>query len=171
MAIVATIPDRPGAVLSQLQRELDPDASMPPHIPLVAPFVAQPPFLPLEQHCWRSAHESPAFSVELGDLAVDDDEAIVWLRVRSGGEQLGALREALLASEHVPADGEAYEPRAVAARFVYRDDLVITTFNGQRDGSHHLKFLLERFELMAQYPDGSWYRRDFYTLDRAVART
>jgi len=29
-------------------------------------------------------------------------------------------------------------------------------------------FFLERVELMTQYPGGSWYERDFYTLDRAV---
>jgi len=171
MAIVAIIPDKLGAALSRLQRELDPDAFMPPHIPLVAPFVAQPPFLPLEQHCWRTGHESAPFWVELGELVRDDATPFVRLPVRSGGEQLAALREALLANEHVRADGDASGPPDFAARLSHRGDLAITKFDEPGAGPGHRSFLLERFELMTRYLDGSWYERDFYTLDRAVART
>ena len=171
MAIVAIVPDKLGAALSRLQRELDPEAPMPPHIPLVAPFVAQPPFLPLERHCWRTGHESPPFWVELGELELNGEAPFVRLPVRSGGEQLAALRDALLASEHVLAEGDASGPRAFAARLSHRGDLAISKFDEPGAGAGHRTFLLERFELMTQYPDGSWYERDFYTLDRTVART
>jgi len=171
MAIVAIIPDKLGKLLATLQGALDPDEPepVPPHVPLVAPFEVEPPFLPLERHCWSAGHEMSPFSVELGDLVIDDEVALAWLPVVSGAERIAALRERLLAGPYpVPAGDEPFEVRALAARVSFHDELAITKFREQTYGPGYRTLYLERFELMARYATGSWYQRDFYTLDRAV---
>ena len=172
MALVAVVPEKLGERLGRLQRALDPAGpeQLPPHIPLAGPFEVAPPFLPLEQHCWRSGHENARGWVELGPVVIEGGVAA--LPVTSGREQLAGLRAALLGGAYpLPEEDGPYEPRAVVGRSAVRDDFAVATFEEQTGGPNGRTFLLERFELMARYPDGSWYQRDFYTLDRAVART
>ena len=170
MAIVVVIPGPLGRRLVTLRRRLgvEDGASLPAHILLVGPFLAGPPFLPLEQHCWRVCHEIAPFDIEPGPLRVDADERLVCAEIQSGRDQLVALREALLTGEYAPPrDDTAYTPRAVVARLDRSDDIA----PAKREIAGVVTdapFFLERVELMAQYPDGSWYERDFYTLDRAV---
>ena len=171
MAIVALIPGRTGAALERLRRRTDPDAAdaRPPHIPIIAPFRAEPSFLPLEQHCWQTGHETAPFEVALGPLTIDD-QGVVRAAVVAGGGALGALREALLRGRYAPpGDDTPYEPQAVVAALRRPEDVEAARLElGQVDAG--APFTIERFELMAQYPDGGWYQRDFYTLDRAVTR-
>jgi hypothetical protein len=170
VAVVAVIPGPLGRRLAALRRRLgvEDGSSLPAHIPLVGPFLAEPPFLPLEQHCWRVCHETAPFDVELGPLAVDEEEGFVYAEIASGREQLVALREALLTGAHAPSsDATAYTPRAVVAHLQRADD--IAPAERELAGTvTDAPFFLERVELLAQYPDGSWYERDFYTLDWAV---
>ncbi len=144
------------------------DGGMPPHIPLVAPFQAQPSFLPLEQHCWQVCHDTAAFAVELGPLLFDEDEELACYDVTSGADSLMALREVLLTGRHAPPrdDGD-YRPRVVVARVAYPDEMKVVQREEEAD-KPDLSFSLKRVELMARYPDGTWYERDFYTLDRVV---
>ncbi|MEX0785645.1 MAG: 2'-5' RNA ligase family protein [Dehalococcoidia bacterium] len=171
IAIVVPIPGAPGQRLDRLRRLFagEDGGAMRPHIPLVGPFDAEPSFLPLEQHCWDVCHKTAAFWVELGAPEVDAGERLVYAGVRSGGDELMALREALLTGRYAPppSDG-AFDPRAVIARIEPDEDIALAqreTAGLEPVGS----FLMERIDLMARYPDGSWYQRDFYTLDRAVA--
>lgn len=172
MSIVVSIPGPLGRWLNQSRRRLEPEDSgrLPPHIPLVAPFPAQPPFLALERHCWRVCHEIAPFWVELGQLAVDEGEHTLVAEIASGREAILSLREALLMGEDAPPDdGPAYEPRAFIACLEQPRDVALA----RSEASAPLPspaFFLERIELMAQYADGGWYERDFYTLDRAAAR-
>ncbi len=172
MAIVALIPSGLGRRLNRLRHELGPDGEgdPPAHIPLVEPFRAEPSFLPLEQPCWRVCHDAAPFWVELGPLAVDPGERLVYAEVPSGGERLAALREALLTGQDAPPrDDTVYQPRAAVARLKRPGDVALAereTVGVETTPA----FFLERVELMAQYPDGAWYKRDFYTLDRAVTR-
>lgn len=166
MAIVATLPGALGKRLEELRRKLDPEGSgaLPPHIPIVAPFEVEPSFLPLEQHIWNVCHDTPPFEVELGGLALDGEAS---LPLERGNERFAALREALLTGKYAPRrTDEAYAPRAVVGRVAERDEAVLAQREGARGGG---AFLLERVELMARYPDGTWYERDFYTLDKALS--
>ncbi len=170
MALVVLMPGPLGRRLSRLQRRLDPEGQgrLPAHIPLVGPFRAQPSFLPLEQHCWEVCHRTVPFWVELGPLAVGQDEGLVYSDVTSGRDGLSALRQALLTGKYAPPHDEAlYEPHALVARLVRRDDLALAQWETDA-AKTHVSFFLERIDLMAQYPDGTWYERDYYTLDRAV---
>jgi hypothetical protein len=171
MAIAALIPDPFGRRMNRLRRRIGPygDDGMPPHIPLVAPFRVQPSFLPLEQHCWQVCHDSVPFEVELGSLLMDEDEGLAYYSVASGGDRLAALRDALLAGKYAPPRDEGhYQPRAVVARVGYPDEFAVAQREENTAGAS-VSLSLERIELMAQYPDGTWYERDFYTLDRAIA--
>jgi hypothetical protein len=139
------------------------------HIPLVGPFESEPPFLPLEQHCYDVCHKTAAFGVEPGAAEVDAAARLVYAELRSGGDELGALREALLTGRYAPPRGDReYRPRVHIARLDNEEDVELAqreTGGLEPAGS----FFVERIDLMAQYPDGSWYERDFYTLDRAAA--
>lgn len=170
VALVVAVPGTVGQLLGRLQGGLDPDVgfAMPPYIPLIEPFVAEPPFLPLEQFCWRTGHEQPSFWIELGELVLDEDARLARLAVVSGSEHLVALRKALLERSFTGEQRETFEPVAIASRIVFRDELAIATYQEQSDGPGDRKGFVDRFQLMSQYPDGSWYERDFYTLDRAV---
>lgn len=172
MAIVALIPGPLGRRLNRLQRRLDPEGQggLAAHIPLAGPFPARPSFLPLEQHCWEVCHHTAPFWVELGPLVVDEGEGLVCAQLSSGQDRLIALREALLTGKYAPpGDGGPYQPRAVVARLVHRDELALAQWE-MGAAATSAAFYLERIDLMAQYPDGTWYERDFYTLDRAVMR-
>lgn len=171
MAIVALVPGALGRHLDRLRRRLDPEGEggLPAHIPLVGPFRARPSFLPLEQHCWQVCHEAAPFGVELGRLVLGGAEGIARLEIASGGDQLAALREAFLTGKYAPPrNGAPYEPCAVVGRVVCRDELALAQWK-EAVAQLGPSFLLERIDLMAQYPNGAWYGRDFYTLDRAVA--
>jgi hypothetical protein len=172
MAIVVTVPGAPGRRLERLRRLLEPEGGgrPPPHIPLVAPFEIEPSFLPLEQHCWQTGHDRAGFWVELGTPRVGDGGRLVYAEVVSGRAELLALREALLTGKYAPprSDG-SYHPRAVVARLERDADVALA--RRETEGMEPAgAFFLERFELMAQYPGGAWYERDFYTLDRAVTK-
>ena len=172
MALVVLIPGPLGRRLSRLRDRFDPEADreLAAHVPLLGPFQARPSFLPLEQHCWRACHETAPFSVELGELAFDEGGGLLYFEVASGSNELRALREALLEGKYAPhREDAAYEPRAVVGRLARRDDLVLGDCEEAATRSGR-SFYLERIELMAQYPDGAWYERDFYTLDRAATR-
>ncbi len=172
MAIVAAIPGSVGDRLARLQRRLDAEGlnGLAPHIPLVGPFQAWPSFLPLEQHCWQVCHRCSPFDVRLEAPAVDEEQRLVVAGVASGKEGLLALREALLVGKYAPPrDAGGYHPRAVIARLKQEEDVVV----GERETplvDTDLSFSLERVELMARYPDGTWYQRDFYTLDGALTK-
>ncbi|MEX2157955.1 MAG: hypothetical protein WEB04_00965 [Dehalococcoidia bacterium] len=171
MALVVAVPGTVGRLLGRLQGGLDPGVglALPPHIPLIEPFVAEPPFLPLEQFCWRTGHEQPSFWIELGELVLDEDAQLARLAVVSGSEHLVALRDALLERRFTGEQPETFEPAAIASRIVFRDELAIAAYRERSDGPGDTRCFVERFQLMSRYPDGSWYERDFYTLDRAVA--
>ena len=144
---------------------------MPPHIPLVGPFEAEPPFLPLEQHCWEVCHRAAPFTVELAPPAVDEERQLVSREVVSGGEQLLELRQALLAGKYAPPDdSSAYQPRCVVSRLERREDLAPAQQEVAEAAPSSASCLVERVELMARYPNGDWYERDFYTLDAGVAK-
>lgn len=170
MAIVVLIPGLLGRRLNDVRRRLDPEGQgrLPAHIPLVEPFRAQPSFLPLEQHCWQVCHDIVPFWVELGPLLVDQDEGLVYSEVTSGRDRLTALRQALLTGKYAPPRDQApYTPRALIAQVERPDDLALAQWE-RAAAMTHVSFFLERINLMAQYPDGAWYQRDFYTLNRAV---
>lgn len=171
MAIVVPIPGAPGERLSKLRRvfELEDGGAMPAHIPLAGPFETTPPFLPLEQHCYDVCHKTAAFWVEPGPAEVDAAERLVYAELRSGGDELVALREALLTGRYAPTRSDAeYRPRVHIARLESKEDVELA--QRETEGLAHAgAFFLERIAMMAQYPDGSWYERDFYTLDRAAA--
>jgi len=169
MAIVAVVPGALGKALGRLARELEPDAAgaLPPHLSLVGEFAARPSFLPLEQHCWHAGHETAPFTIELGAPAVDEDGAVAYLPVAAGGEDLARLHERLLTGRYAPRVAAApYTPRCVVGPLGAHDPTALDELAHQTEGKR--AFLLERFSLMARYPDGSWYERDFYTLDRAA---
>ena len=172
MAIIVTIPGAPGRRLERLRRLLEPgsDRRLAPHIPLVAPFEVEPSFLPLEQHCWQAGHETSGFWVDLAQPAVDEAERLVYAEIVAGKDELTALREALLTGRYAPSrDDSTYAPRAMIAHLEREDDVAPAqgeTAQMEPAGS----FYVERFELIARYPDGTWYERDFYTLDRAVTK-
>ena len=170
MAIVARFPDPLGRRLDVLRRRFDPEAdrAMAAHIPLTALFQSEPSLLPLERHCWRVCHETPQFRVELGRIV--EHEGGLQAEVTAGRDELAALREALLAGQHAPPTGDApFESRAVVGWRPLRDALVVADIE-EAIAKSNRSFYVERIELMAQYPDGTWYERDFYTLDRAVVR-
>jgi hypothetical protein len=171
MSLVVAVPGKPGQLLGRLQGGLDPGVgfAMPPNIPLIGPFVAEPPFLPLEQFCWRIGHERPPFWIELGELELDEDARLARLAVVSGSEDLVALRNAFVESGFIGDQPEAFELVAIASRIVFRDELAIANYQADSSGPGDRRGFVDRFQLMSQYPDGSWYERDFYTLDRAVA--
>lgn len=170
MAIVALIPDPLGRGLARLGSLVDPEnwKRLAPHIPLVGPFQARAPFLPLEQHCQRVCHRTAPFSVDLDLPVVDEGERLVSAEIISAEEDLVGLREALLVGRYAPPhDGTEYRPRALIARVADEADMAVA----RREATAidlELSFQVERVELMAQYPDGSWYERDFYTLDGVV---
>ncbi len=172
MAIVAPVPGSVGNRLARLQRRIDSEGlnGLPPHIPLVGPFQARPSFLPLEQHCWQVCHGCSPFDVELEAPAVGEEQRLVVAEIASGNEGFLALREELLVGKYAPPrDQGPYHPRAVIARLRGEADVVV----GEREVplvDTELTFCLERIELMAQYPDGTWYQRDFYTLDGALTK-
>ncbi|MEX1255607.1 MAG: 2'-5' RNA ligase family protein [Dehalococcoidia bacterium] len=173
MAIVACVPGAFGRRLAQLQRRIEGEGRgrMPPHIPLLGPFEAGPPFLPLEQHCWEVCHRAAPFTVDLAPPAVDEERRLLSCEVVSGDEQLVELRQALLAGKYAPpADGDAYQPRCVIARVERPDDLAPARQEVAEAAPSAASCLVERIELMARYPSGEWYERDFYTLDAAAAR-
>ena len=171
MSIVALIPGRTGATLERLRRRIDPDAAdaRPARIPIVAPFRAEPSFLPLEHHCWQVGHGTAPFEVALGPPTIDD-HGVVRAELASGAEEFRALREALITGRYAPPGGDApYEPVAVVAELRRAGD--VEPARRELAGvDASAPFVIERFELMAQYPDGGWYQRDFYTLDKAVTR-
>ena len=169
MAIIVPIPGPLGRRLNRLRRLLDPAGreALPAHVPLVGPFQARPPFLPLEQHCWRACHRTAPFSVELGPLAVDEEERLVYAEVAP--DRLVALREALLTGKDAPPGRRApFQPRALVARLELDADLALAQWETAA-AEARASFYLERIGLMARYPDGAWYERDSYTLDRAVS--
>jgi hypothetical protein len=172
MAVIAPVPGRLGQQMNRLRRKLDPDGqlSMAAHIPIVGPFRVQPSFLPLEQHCWRVCHETAPIAVELGDLVLEDEGGLAYSDIVTGRDELLALRQKLTSGKYAaPADEGSGEPRALVGRVSYRDELALARWEEFAEKSNR-SFLLERVDLMAQYPDGTWYERDFYTLDRAVTR-
>jgi 2'-5' RNA ligase len=173
MAIVIFVPGAFGRRFAQLQRRLDPDARdrLPPHILLLGPFEAGPPFLPLEQHCWQVCHRVAPFTVELAPPAVDEERRLVYCDVVSGQQQLVDLREALLKGKYAPpSEAGPYEPQCVVAHLERQEDLATARQEVADAAPAATACLVERIELMAQYPDGSWYERDFYTLDAAAVR-
>ena len=99
MAIVIFVPGAFGRRLALLQRRIEGEGRgrLPPHIPLLGPFEAAPPLLPLEQHCWEVCHRIAPFPVELSPPAVDEERRLVGCEVVSGEGQLVELRQALLA--------------------------------------------------------------------------
>ncbi len=172
MAIVALVPDPVGRHMNRLRRKLDPDGqfSMAGHIPIVCPFALWPSFLPLEQHCWRVCHETVQIAVELGALVLEDEGGLAYCDIVTGRDELLTLRQRLRSGKYAaPADEGSGEPRAVVGRVSYRDEVALAQWE-EFATKPNRSFLLERIDLMAQYPDGTWYERDFYTLDRAVTR-
>jgi hypothetical protein len=170
MAMVVYVPGAAGRRLAQLQRRLA--AGKPrellPHIPLIGPFEAAPPFLPLEQHCWETCRRSDAFDVEIAPPAVNEHERLICCDIISGGDRLVALREALLQGRYAPPDGGSpYQPRCVVARIERSEDLE-PALREVAGVDVSATFTVERIELVARYPNGEWYERDFYTLDAAV---
>jgi len=172
VAVVVLVPGPLGRRLNGLRRDFDPEGleRIPAHIPLVSPFEAEPPLQPLERRCWEVCHRTPPFWVELGALAVDEARGLLYTEVASGGEELTALRNGLLEAFDRPWDEEAgYTPEVVVAQPERRLDLDLMRSQAA-SRRPEASFYLERSELMARYPDGTWYERDFYTLDRAVVR-
>jgi 2'-5' RNA ligase len=170
MAIAVYVPGAFGRRLAQLQRRLaaGQPRELPPHIALVGPFEAAPPFLPLEQHVWEACHYGEPFDVELAPPRVDQDEPLICCDIVSGAGRLGALREALLQGKYAPPrESDTYQPRCVVARIERSEDLE----PARREVAGvdvSATFTVERIELVARYPNGEWYERDFYTLDAAV---
>jgi hypothetical protein len=169
MAIVVSVLGQAGRKLAQLQRRIDADRAglIAPHLPLIAPFDATPSYLPLEQHCWDVCHRTQPFDVELGPPAVDGDGHLVFCPVNSGREQLAALRRALLTGKYAPCDDAPYEARCVVLDIETPEDVDVARREvaGVDAGA---PFTVDRIQLMARYPSGHWYERDFYTLDAAV---
>ena len=171
MAIVVLIPGPLGRRLNGLRRRLRADggAGLPAHIPLVGPFRAEPSFLPLEQHLQAVCHETAPFEAQLGPLAIDEEQLLIYADVASGRGSLRALREALLTGRYAPPRDDApYLPRAVLGRLERQEDIgfareeMVVVAAGA-------PFFVQRVDLMARYPDGAWYERDFFTLDRTVS--
>lgn len=172
MAIVIFVPGAFGRRLALLQRRIEGEGRgrLPPHIPLLGPFEAAPPLLPLEQHCWEVCHRIAPFPVELSPPVVDEERRLVSCEVVSGEGQLVQLRQALLKGKYAPpSEAGPYGPLCVVARLEREQDLVPARREVAEAAPVAASCLLERVELVAQYPDGSWYERDFYTLDAAVA--
>lgn len=172
MAIVALIPGSLGRQLKNLQRRLDRKGGdgLPPHIELVGAFRAWPSFLPLEQHCQEVCHRAAPFMVELGAPEIDEVERTVCAEIVSGEEQLAGLREALLKGKYAPRhSGTEFRPRALIARVEQEADLKVGRLELRAVDAEPV-FEVERVELMARYPDGTWYERDFYTLDGVTAK-
>jgi hypothetical protein len=167
MAIVSAVSGALGKRLQELQRWLDPDSAgaMPPHIPIVGPFDASPSFLPLEQHVQQVCRETAPFDVSFGELVIGEQEA--HLRLERGQAGLEALRGALLDGKYAPrVKGQTYEPRAIAGRVVEQAGGAVERWYSKAVSGD---YLLQRVELMARYPGGEWYERDFYTLDKAAS--
>jgi hypothetical protein len=167
MSIVSIVPGALGKRLQELQRWLDPDSTGTtlPHLPIVAPFASSPPFLPLEQHIQDVCRGTAPFELSLGSLVLDGAEA--HLPIQGGVAELSLLRRKLLTGKYAPdaSDNDGGQ-RAVIGR-ARETAGAIEEWEQKRPPS--LTYLLQRIELMAQYPDGAWYERDFYTLEAVPA--
>ena len=137
-----------------------------PHIMLVSPFVAEPPFMQLERHLWRVCHGFPPLTLELLELRSDRSSGrLIYIEIGSGAEELAALRDALytgpLASFREDA---AYRPRVVIAE-PESDGSFESAYGQLRTVHEPVAYEVDRVALIVEQPDRSWYVRDFFTLD------
>ena len=157
------------------RRTYDPAGAyrMPPHVPLAGPSDCPVPLSGtdgLERRLWCLCHDRPPFEIELLDLATTYPEGrLVYVDIGAGAEDLEELSEALRDGVLSQAPAAAGPPRLVVAE--PEDE------EGARQAAAQLvglpvrvNRLIDRVNLLVEYPDGSWYVRDFFTLDRAVAR-
>ena len=156
-----------GRRLERWRRCYDPLGAdlVPPHLTLVAPFLAEPPLLALERHLWAVCHASPRVWLELGDGARDN--GLIYVDVAVGGPELAALREALYTG---PLAGQAgpFRPRVVVAEPASEQELALAS--RQLLGLPvRVSYEVTHVHLMAAHADGSWYVRDFFGLDGTYA--
>jgi hypothetical protein len=153
------------ALRSLRVRDLD---GLPPHLPLLGPFEAQPSLLPLEQHCWEVCHRAAPFEISFGAPTIDLETRVVSAPLVHGTGQLAELREALLTGKYAPPRTSATtaEPRALFFQVEAED--VPWAQERLAEIALDAPATVEQVDLMAQYPDGTWYRREFWTLDGVV---
>lgn len=168
MAVVVLFSGALGRRLGGWRREYDPVGAdrLPPHIMLSSPFVAEPPFLPLERHLWRVCHGFPPVTLELGALRCDRSPGRhIYVDVGSGADELAALRDALHTGPLARLrDEPAPPPRVVIAE--PGSDAALESAYRQLLAMHEpASYEVDRVWLMTQQPDGSWYARDYFTLD------
>lgn len=171
LALVILITGSAGRRLQDLRRLCDPDLAerIPPHITVVFPFEGEPSFLPLERHCWEVCHHVRPFWASLGEIVLVPEERLAYVEIEEGKEELAALREALFEGRYAPPRDQMapYRPHVTIAQPQRESDFELA----RRLLAHEdlrQRLYLERLHLMAQYPDGSWYARDDYTLDGAA---
>lgn len=171
LAIVVLVPGAEGRRLQALTTSYDPELAyrIRPHITVVHPFQAEPPFLPLERHCWEVCHRFAPFWVGLGEIRAVPEERLVYVEVREGEESLAALREALQRGLHVPRESEVpYRPHVTLAQPQRKAHFEVARRQLAQEDLRR-SFFVERVHLMAEQPDGSWYARDDCTLDGVIS--
>ena len=170
MAVAVLFAGALGRRLGGWRREYDHIGAdrQPPHVMLSSPFVAEPPFLPLERHLWRVCHGFPRLTLELLALRSDRSSGrLIYVEIGSGADALAALRDAL----HTGPLARLREEPAPALRVVIAEpesDAALESAYRQLLALHEpASYEVDRVWLMAQQPDGSWYTRDCFTLDAA----
>ncbi len=170
MAVVVLFAGALGRRFGGWRREYDPIGAdrLPPHIMLSSPFAAEPPLLPLERHLWRVCHGFPPLTLELLALRSDRSSGrLIYVEIGSGADELAALREAL----HTGPLARLREEPAPAPRVVIAEpesDTALDRAYRELLALHEpASYEVDRVWLMTQQPDGSWYARDYFTLDAA----
>lgn len=168
LTVVVLFEGAVGGSLERWRQLYDPLGAdrMPSHLTLVAPFPTEPPLLlGLERHIWAVCHASPPLRLGLGDVARDN--GLIYVDVAAGGPELARLRDALHTG---PLAGQAgpFRPRVVVAEPAGERDLALAS--RQLPGlAVRESYQVDRLHLMATHADGSWYVRDFFTLDGTYA--
>ena len=174
VAVVALFEGPLARRLERWRRTYDPAGAygMPPYIPLVSPTACQTPLTGsggLERYLWRLCHVRPPIEIELLDLATTYPEGrLVYAEIGVGARELEDLSTALRSGplEGGPAPGGP--PRLVIAEPENEDE-------AQRAAAQlvglpvRITRLIDRVHLLVAYPNGSWYERDFFTLDGTYA--
>jgi 2'-5' RNA ligase len=120
-ALVSYIPGRLAGFLDGLRFELKPGCTLRAHVTILPPRPIDLNIAESVHQIADEAHESPPFTVELGQVCVFDKSNVVYLCLRRGERELHALHENLNAGQ-MEYDGPfPYHPHITLAQDLTRE--------------------------------------------------